>query len=99
MAKEFQELLGIRVYLELPKKEDSKLVVDHNTKEALEKELLIKMSRLKVYAVGTGVTNDKLVENCQVLVDPEALTKAKMVPVSKDKTVAMISYHDIIHIW
>ena len=36
------KLLGNRIYLEMPKQEeDSKLIVDENTKEALERETLI----------------------------------------------------------
>ena len=33
------QLLGNRIYLEIPKKDESKLIVDENTKEALEKEM------------------------------------------------------------
>ena len=51
------KLLGNRIYLEMPKKEESKIVVDENTKEALNKELLKKMSRLKVFAVGTSIVD------------------------------------------
>ena len=40
------QLLGNRIYLEMPKKEESKIVVDENTKEALQKEFLKKMNRL-----------------------------------------------------
>ena len=35
------KLLGNRIYLEMPKEdEESKLIVDENTKEALQRELL-----------------------------------------------------------
>ena len=40
------KLLGNRIYLEIPKKEESKLIVDENTKESLEKEMLKKMNKL-----------------------------------------------------
>ena len=46
------KLLGNRIYLEMPKKEESKLIVDENTKEALLKEMLKKMSRLKKLIFG-----------------------------------------------
>ena len=47
------KLLGNRVLLELPPQdEQSKIVVDENTKEALQRELLNKMSKLKVLQVG-----------------------------------------------
>ena len=47
------KLLGNRVYLELPKKEESKIAVDENTKEALQKELLRNMSRLTVHSMNS----------------------------------------------
>lgn len=114
MAKEFKKLLGHRVYLEVPKKEESKIVVDENTKEALNRELMKTMRKLKVIAVGAGITDPDLQEGSYVLVDPEALSRrAVMVPLDKFeliegkfisndkdvKTLMLISYHDIIHIW
>ncbi len=100
MEKDFKRLLGTRVYLEMPKKEKSKIVVDENTKEALQRELAKKMSKLTVYAVGTGVTDPELVEGTSVLVDPEALARrAFIIPLSEDKEVMLISYYDIVHIW
>ena len=66
------KLLGNRVLLEMPPQDDnSKLIVDENTKEALQRELLNKMSKLKVLQVGTIVTEIK--EGDYVLVDPAAL--------------------------
>ena len=54
------KLLGNRVLLQLPpQEEESKIVVDENTKEALQRELLNKMSKLKVLQVGTIVTEIK----------------------------------------
>ncbi len=91
------KLLGNRVYLEIPKKEESKLIVDENTKEALEKEMIKKMSKLKVHSVGTA--NMELKPGDVVLVDPEALTKARMIPLSDDETVLLVSPFDIIQVW
>lgn len=98
---EFKKLLGNRVYLELPKKdEENKIIVDENTKEALKKELLKKINRLKVYAVGTGITEEALIEGVEVLVDPMALKdRATVVPLGDDKEVLLISIFDIVHIW
>lgn len=96
----FKTLLGNRVYLEIPKKEESKIVVDDNTKEALKREMLKKYSRLKIFAIGEGVTNPNLRIGDEVLVEPESLArKAVMVDLSDDVQVALISYFDIIHIW
>lgn len=92
------KLLGNRVYLNMPKKEESKLIVDENTKEALKKELLNKMSKLTVYAVGDLVTSLEVGD--EVLVDPEALArKATIIPLSEDKEVLLVSPFDIVHIW
>ncbi len=91
-------LLGNRVYLNMPKKEESKIIVDENTKDALKKELLYKMAKLTVYAVGDLVTSIK--PGDEVLVDPEALArKATVIPLSEDKEVLLVSPFDIVHIW
>ena len=92
------KLLGNRVYLELPKQEEeSKLIVDENTKEALQKEILKKMSKLTVHSVGESVSS--VSEGDVVLVDPFALQKASMVPLSDDETVLLVSPFDIIMVW
>lgn len=95
------KLIGNRIYLEIPKKEESKLIVDENTKDALQKELLKKMSRLKVHSVGTGSAIDAdITVGCEVLVDPMALRdKAVIVPLSEDEDVMLVSPFDIIQIW
>jgi hypothetical protein len=94
------KLLGNRIYLEMPKKEESKLIVDENTKEALQKELLKKMSRLKVHSVGTAITDPDLKVGVEVLVDPTALRdKTLVIPLSETEDVLLVSIFDIIHIW
>lgn len=90
------KLLGNRILLELPPKEESKLIVDENTKEALQKELMKKMSKLKVHSVGDTVQN--ILPGQVVLVDPEALQKAKIIPL-EDREVMLVSYFDIVMIW
>lgn len=95
---EFKQLLGTRIYLELPKQEEeSKIVVDENTKEALQKELIKKMSKLKVYAVGDGVFTIK--QDDVVLIHPEALSKAPIIPLDNEKNVLLVSIFDVIHVW
>ena len=93
------KLLGNRVLLELPPQdEESKIVVDENTKEALQRELLNKMSKLKVLQVGTIVTEIKVGD--WVLVDPAALNKATLVPINEnDERAILVSPFDIIQIW
>jgi len=94
---EFKKLLGNRIYVELPKKEESKLVVDENTKEALQREMLKKMSKLTVYAVGDMVTNVAVGD--VILVDPTSLSKSHVIPLSDEKDVLLISPFDVIHVW
>jgi len=93
------KLLGNRVLLQLPPQdEESKIVVDENTKEALQRELLNKMSKLKVLQVGTIVTEIKVGD--WVLVDPAALNKATLVPINdNDDRAILVSPFDIIQIW
>jgi len=93
------KLLGNRVLLELPPQdEESKIVVDENTKEALQRELLNKMSKLKVVQVGSIVTEIKAGD--WVLVDPAALNKATLVPINNnDDRAILVSPFDIIQIW
>ena len=68
---DFKLLRGNRLLLDLPKKEEGKLIVDENTKEALEKEMMQKLNKLTVYSVGDLVTDIKAGD--QILVDPSAL--------------------------
>jgi hypothetical protein len=91
------KLLGNRIFLEIPKKEESKLIVDENTKEALGKEMLKKMSKLTVHSVGDLVMSVK--KGDVVLVDPQALQKAPLIPLSDDEQVMLVSPFDIIIIW
>jgi len=90
-------LLGNRIYLEIPKKEESKLIVDENTKESLEKEMLKKMNKLKVHTIGTA--NMDVIVGDFVLVDPAALSKAPLIPLSDDETVLLVSPFDVIMVW
>jgi hypothetical protein len=91
------KLLGNRIYLEIPKKEESKLIVDENTKEALEKEMYKKMSKLTVHSVGTA--NMDVKPGDVVLVDPAALQKAPLIPLLDNEQVLLISPFDVIMIW
>ena len=93
------KLLGNRILLEMPPQDDnSKLIVDENTKEALQRELLNKMSKLKVLQVGTLITEIKVGD--LVLVDPAALNKATLVPINdNDDRAILVSPFDVIQIW
>ena len=92
------KLLGNRIYIEMPKQEEeSKLIVDENTKEALQKEMLKKFSKLKVHTVGDTVSNLK--SGDIVLVDPGTLSKAPLINLSDDEQVLLVSPFDVIMIW
>jgi hypothetical protein len=98
MAKKpYKALLGNRIYVEIPKKEESKLIVDENTKEELQRQMLKKMSKLKVYDVGDIVKNVKAGDT--VLVDPGKLKDAVVIPLSDEKDVLLVSPFDVIHVW
>jgi Cft2 family RNA processing exonuclease len=92
------KLLGNRVYLEMPvQEEENKLIVDENTKEALQREMLKKFSKLKVHTVGDTVSTMK--KGDIVLVDPGVLSKAPLVNLSDDEQVLLVSPFDVIMIW
>lgn len=92
------KLLGNRIYLEMPKQdEENKLIVDDNTKEAMQREMLKTFSKLRVHTVGDNVSNIKTGD--VVLVDPSVLTKAPLVDLSETEQVLLVSLFDIIMIW
>lgn len=91
------KLLGNRVYLIMPEEKKSTLTVDENTKEALHKEMLIKMSKLEIHSVGDTVSN--IEKGDVVLVDPSALTKGLLISLSETERVILISAFDIAMIW
>lgn len=93
---DFKLLRGNRLLLDLPKKEEGKLIVDENTKEALEKEMMQKLNRLTVHSVGDLVTDIKVGD--QILVDPTALSKAPVIPIGEENKL-LVSPFDVILIW
>ena len=93
---DFKLLRGNRILLDLPKKEEGKLIVDDNTKEALEKEMMQKLNKLTVYSVGDLVTDIKAGD--EILVDPAALSKSPVIPIGEDNKL-LVSPFDVILIW
>jgi hypothetical protein len=91
-------VLGKNIYLNIPEEEDRKVIVDQNTKEALEKELLRKLKKLEVWAVGESA-NPQIAVGDWVLVDPAAISQAKMVEFDDGVTRALVLDYHIIHIW
>jgi len=92
------KLLGNRVYLEMPKQEEeNKIVVDENTKESLQREMLKTFSKLTVHTVGDTISTIKAGD--VVLVDPGVLAKAPLVDLSETEQVLLVSPFDVIMIW
>lgn len=93
---DFKQLRGNRLLLDLPKKEEGKLIVDENTKEALEKEMMQKLNKLTVYAVGDLVTDIKAGD--EILVDPASLQKSPVIPIGEENKL-LVSPFDVILVW
>ena len=100
-------VLGKFLYIEIPKKEKSKIIVSENSKEELSRKLLKTYSKLKIWAIGSGA-NPKLIEAHKqgkfVLVNPDAIQKAKLVPFFEEEEEepvmrALVLDYDVIHIW
>ena len=98
MSKPYKKLLGNRIYVNVPKKEEkSKIIVDTATKEELQREMLKKMSKLTVYDVGDSVSIVKPGDD--VLVDPSKLKDAMLIPLAEDLDVLLVSPFEVIHVW
>ena len=93
---DFKLLRGNRLLLDLPKKEEGKLIVDENTKEALEKEMMQKLNKLTVYSVGDLVTDIKAGD--EILVDPASLQKSPVIPIGEENKL-LVSPFDVILVW
>jgi len=98
MSKPYKKLLGNRIYVNVPKKEEkSKIIVDTATKEELQREMLKKMSKLTVYDVGDSVSIVK--PGDVILVDPAKLKDAMLIPLNEEVDVLLVSPFDVIHVW
>lgn len=93
---DFKKLLGNRILLNLPKKDEGKLIVDENTKEALEREMMQKLNKLTVHAVGDLVTSINIGD--EILVDPASLGKAPVIPIGDDNKL-LVTPFDVILVW
>jgi hypothetical protein len=95
MAKKFK-LLGRRVLLNLPKKQESKIELTPEVERQLEQELIKKWTRLEVYSAGDEVASVKAGD--RVYVSHEAISSAERISVN-DEMKLMISEYDIAIIW
>ena len=90
-----EKVLGNRVYLEIPDfgKTEAGVIIPGELQNSMRK----KESSLTVVAVGLSVLDVKVGD--RVLVDPEQLQKAAIIPISEGVEVACISIFDIMHVW
>ena len=95
---EFRKLLGRRIYLELPVEKVSSLkYIDAETQAMLDAEKMRSFGRLRVYAVGSDITD--ISEGDEVMIDPTSAAKVAKIILSEEKEVIMVSIFDIAHIW
>lgn len=91
------KLRGNRIYLEIPKREESLIELTPELEESRIKEEMKKYSKLKVYALGELVSDINLGD--EVLVIPDALAKAPIIPLSEELNVLLVSNFDVVHVW
>ena len=91
------KLRGNRIYLEIPKREESIIKLTPELEESRIKEEMKKYSRLKVYAVGDLITDINVGD--EVLVISDALHKAPIIPLTEELNVILISTFDVVHVW
>jgi hypothetical protein len=97
MAHEIKQLLGNRVYLEIPEVEESTVILDEESQRAKDAKQMKALDRLKVYAVGISIEHIK--EGDEVMLDPSLDTKFVRIPISDTKTVALVPVFNIAHVW
>lgn len=93
----YKLLRGNRILLDLPEKEESKVILTKEQQEDINREESLKLNRLTVYAVGDLVTDIKAGD--VVYMDPGRV-RANIIIVTidgKEKLVA--SPYDVILIW
>lgn len=94
---DFKLLRGNRILLDVPEKEESKVILDEETQADLEKEYLSKFDRLTVYAVGDLVTDINVGD--EVLVDLSAIRGKSVKFTIGGKERLLVSPFDIILVW
>lgn len=97
MANEIDVVFGNRVYLEMPRETKSDIILDEATQASVDQNNMKKWSRMKVFAVGDGVTGLKAGD--YVMIDPSRPSDVVKVPVEGNKEVLMISMFNIAHKW
>lgn len=93
----YKSLRGNRILLDFPDLEESSLILDDATKEALKQDQVLKFDRLKVYAVGDTVTDIK--PGDEVFMDPISLKHKGIRVIVGKKLKIVTSPFDVILIW
>lgn len=92
-------ILGNRVYLNLPEMPERELTISPELKKELEEERLKQFDKLEVYAFGEDVHKmGKLKVRDNVLVDQSGLRRGIFLEIEGQKKIC-VSYFDIMHIW
>lgn len=95
--KPFKKLRGYVVYLIAPPAPSDKIILTEEAKEQMMRERLKEFKRLKVYAVGTQVTDVQ--EGDEVYVHERAILNATLLELGENFNVIIINVNDIIHVW
>lgn len=93
----YKSLRGNRILLNYPDLEESNLILDKATKEAIKEEQVSKFDRLTVYAVGDAVTDIK--PGDEVFMDPISLKHKGIQVLIGGKVKIVTSPFDVILIW
>lgn len=103
-GKKIKFVTGRFVYITMPDKPKTKVIVDENTKEALQKAMLKELRITTIYAKG-DLVSEKIKVGDSVLVNPATLANPGTVMITledeggKEVIVALIQDYDIIHVW
>lgn len=98
-------ILGNRVYLDMPEIKETKLSINENLKRELKEDEVKKFDKLTVFALGEGSGEGKLlIEKIkigdQVLVEPSSLRTGSINITNIDgKDKLVVSVFNIAHIW
>jgi hypothetical protein len=93
----YKSLRGNRILLDFPDLEESNLILDDATKEALKQDQVLKFDRLKVYAVGDTVTDIK--PGDEVFMDPISLKHKGIQVIVGGELKIVTSPFDVILVW
>jgi hypothetical protein len=92
----FKQLRGKRVMIEKPELKESLIELTPDVQEEMEKEAISKWTRLKVYAVGTDITD--IAAGDEVYVSPSMLMNAEIFKI-EEEVFMIIPEHAIVIVY